>query len=307
MKNRRDFIRTASVAAAAGIVAPSLAFKSSAKPDLLASNNIMKNKEVGLQIYTLRNKLRDGLEPVLEKVAEIGYKNIEAFSMGGDKVLGKEPAELKALADSLGLKVISSHMGIQRMTIKNMEKVKDSWKELIERFHTVGVKYLANAYLAPNVRSSICDYKNWAESFNYFGEMCKDAGITFGYHNHDFEFDVFDGQMGYDVLLNETEPDLMMFEPDLYWFKRADKDPVEYMKNHPGRFKLWHLKDMEDNEDKDFAEVGHGVIDFERIFEVREEAGLELIFVEQDSCKRDEYESIKMSFDYINEAKFIKT
>ena len=305
MKNRRDFIRTASMAAAGGLVLPHLAFKGSTQVAANTSNNILGNKVIGLQIYTLRNKLRDGLEGVLEKIAEIGYKNIEAFGYNNGKLLGTGPAELKSMVDGLDLNVISSHMGIQRMNIENMDTVKDSWKQMIEDFNTLGTKYLVNAFLMPNVRSSIDDYKSWAESFNKFGEMCKDAGITCGYHNHAFEFDILDGQMGYDVLLAETEPELVIFEPDLYWFKRADKDPVEYIKNHPGRFTLWHLKDMEDNEEKDFAEVGHGVIDFERIFEVRETAGLELIFVEQDVCKRDEFESIKMSFDFINSAEYI--
>ncbi len=305
MKNRRDFIRTASMAAAAGLIVPGLAFKNNAQASAHASKSILGNKEIGLQLYTLRNKVKDGLEDVLEKVAEIGYKNIEAYGYGNGKLLGKEPAELKSITDGLGLTVISSHMGIQRMNEDNKEKVKDSWKKMIADFNILGTKYLVNAFLMPNVRSSIDDYKSWAESFNKFGEMCKEAGITCGYHNHDFEFNVLDGQMGYDVLLDETEPGLVIFEPDLYWVKRADKDIVAYFNKYPGRFPLWHLKDMEDSEDKAFAEVGYGTIDFKRIFAARETAGLKLIFVEQDSCKRDEYESIKMSFDYINSAEFI--
>jgi sugar phosphate isomerase/epimerase len=149
------------------------------------------------------------------------------------------------------------------------------------------------------------DYKRHAENFNSFGEICENAGLQFAYHNHDFEFLNFDGVMPYDYLLENTDPELVKMELDLYWITKGGQDPVEYFKKYPGRFELWHVKDMEDNEEKFFAEVGYGTIDFKRIFAERETAGMEMFFVEQDQSRRNPFESIEMSFNFLNEAEYV--
>jgi sugar phosphate isomerase/epimerase len=131
-------------------------------------------------------------------------------------------------------------------------------------------------------------------------EACKKAGIQFCYHNHDFEFKDMGGQHGYDVLLKETDPGLVKFELDLYWASFAGKDPVEIFRQHPGRFPLWHVKDMDNTPKKFFTEVGNGVIDFKAIFAHARESGMKHYFVEQDICPGSPFESIKKSFQYIN-------
>jgi sugar phosphate isomerase/epimerase len=111
--------------------------------------------------------------------------------------------------------------------------------------------------------------------------------------------------MGYDILLKNTDPSLVKFEIDLYWITKAGQDPVAYIQKNPGRFELYHVKDMEDSASKTFTEVGQGTVDFERVFKVRETAGMKLFFVEQDQSKMDRFKSIKMSFDYLNNADFV--
>ena len=120
-----------------------------------------------------------------------------------------------------------------------------------------------------------------------------------------------DGHTAYDLITENIDPDEVKFELDLFWIAIAGYDPVEYFNKAPGRFPLWHLKDMitepyiVDGEERYFAEVGNGVIDFARIFEARETAGLDYFFVEQDFTQKTPFESIEISINYINKAEFI--
>jgi sugar phosphate isomerase/epimerase len=170
---------------------------------------------------------------------------------------------------------------------------------------SIDVHYTVYAILPEEERNTLDDFKKWSERFNQFGEICQQARQQFAYHNHDFEFVSHYGQMGYDIILKETDPELVKLELDMYWITKGGQDPVTYFGKAPGRFELWHLKDMEDSEEKSFAEVGHGTIDFERIFAMRETAGMKMCFVEQDLSKGDMFESVKMSFDYLTQAKFV--
>jgi sugar phosphate isomerase/epimerase len=170
---------------------------------------------------------------------------------------------------------------------------------------SIDVKYVVYAIIAEAERKTLDDFKVWADRFNQFGEICKKAGSQYVYHNHDFEFKPFNGQMGYDILLKNTDPSLVKFEIDLYWITKAGQDPVAYIEKNPGRFELYHIKDMENSPERTFTEVGQGTVDFERVFKVRDIAGMKLFFVEQDLTKIDRFKSIKMSFDYLNNADFV--
>jgi sugar phosphate isomerase/epimerase len=138
-----------------------------------------------------------------------------------------------------------------------------------------------------------------AEQFNKAAEKCKAAGIQFCYHNHDFEFDQQDGKYPYDVLLDNTDPKLVKMEMDLYWVTKAGQDPLKLFEQHPGRFPLWHLKDMDNTAAHSFTEVGNGVIDFKKIFSNADKAGFKYFFVEQDKCPGDPFDSITKSISYI--------
>jgi sugar phosphate isomerase/epimerase len=147
------------------------------------------------------------------------------------------------------------------------------------------------------------DYKKHAQLFNQAAEVCKKSGIQFGYHNHDFEFVTLEGQTPYDFLLKETDPKLVQMELDLYWISFAGKDPVAYFKKHPGRFPLWHVKDMEKSGERSFTEVGNGSINFQRLFDAKKTAGLKHFFVEQDVSKRTPLESIEISIQNVKKLK----
>ncbi|GAA4456747.1 sugar phosphate isomerase/epimerase [Nibrella saemangeumensis] len=240
-------------------------------------------QKVGLQLYTLRNELGKDLEGTLKKVAEIGYKEVELFGYNDGKIFGKTPKEFKALLDNLGLAAVSGHYmaGVAMPQMKGT--LKNGWEQAVADAAVMGLKYMNCAYLFPNERKTLDDYKNYAQLFNQAGEATRKAGIQFGYHNHDFEFQPLDGQVPYDILLKNTDPNLVKMELDLYWVAFAGKDPVELFKQNPGRFPLVHLKDMAKTEKREFAEVGTGSINFQRIMDAKKIAGIQHFFVEQDA------------------------
>jgi len=304
MENRRKFLKTAGILSAGAVIAPGFACKpkSGAVAKGVAS---IENKNIGIQIYTLRDQIAFSLEKTMEGVAEIGYKWIEAYGYENRKILGKTPKEFKDLLSGLGMTMPSIHSVTEVSSGEGKAAILEAMKLTIEDAEAAGAKYLVYAFLKPEERENMEDYVRHADLFNGFGELCKDAGIQFAYHNHDFEFIDFDGQMPYDYLLKNTDPDLVKMELDLYWITKGGQDPLDYFKKAPGRFELWHVKDMEDSPEKFFAEVGYGTMDFEPIFAARETAGLKYMFVEQDLSRRDPMESIKMSWEFLNKAEYV--
>ena len=161
------------------------------------------------------------------------------------------------------------------------------------------------------------DYKRHIETWNKFSEICKEAGIQFAYHNHDFEFIPFEGETEkpYEMIMRETNADLVKFEMDLFWVYIAGEKPVEWFKKDPGRFHLWHVKDMVkeedkyivDGEDRFFAPVGDGIMDFKEIFVQRETAGMKYVFVEQDFTPEgvSPLDTMKVSWDFLNKADYV--
>jgi len=281
--SRKTFLKLSALALAAPLASRLDAF---AKPP----------KVVGLQLYTLRDQLAKDLEGTLRKVADIGYKEVELFGYSDGKFFGKTAAEFASLLKGVGLVPVSGHYlaGIAMPQMKGT--LTNDWQRAVDDAAAMGVKYMNCAFLFPNERKTLDDYRRHAELFNKSAEVTRKAGIRFGYHNHDFEFQKLDGQEPYDILLKQTDKSLVHMELDLYWTAFAGKDPVELFKQNPGRFPLWHLKDMEKSESRTFAEVGTGSIDFQRILNAGKTAGLKHFFVEQDVCKRPPLEAVQISY-----------
>jgi len=155
------------------------------------------------------------------------------------------------------------------------------------------------AYLSNPERGSLDHFKKLADDFNTAGEKCKKAGIQFCYHNHDFEFIQQDGKYPYETLLLNTDKNLVKMEMDLYWVTKAKQDPIALINENPGRFPLFHVKDMDNTPKANFTEVGNGIIDFKKIFTYADKAGMKYFFVEQDTTPGDPFISITQSFNYI--------
>lgn len=242
----------------------------------------MKKFPVAVQPYTIREALSQDYEGALERVAAIGYRGIE---------LGRPPqgitiARQKELLDRLGLTVIGTHVGFDTFDFDA-----DAIAAYLDE---VG----GGRYAAISLRfSSREDVLKKSEKMNKAGAAFKERGITFLYHNHDWEFEKFGGEYALDILLRETDPGLVQTELDTYWIKKGGEDPAAYLRKLKGRAPLLHIKDMEKGEERFFAEIGEGVLDFKEIAGAAEEIGVQWLVVEQDQCRRDPFESLRISFE----------
>ena len=283
MTSRREFLKTSALVSAGLLAAPSLF--------------AYDKKYIGLQLYTLRDAMAKSVAGTLSRVAEIGYNSVEATYSDG-KYYGTEPKAFAQLLKQNNLIMPSTHYLLGE-DAKNQGTLLNGWDKAAEDAASVGQKFMICAWLSPKERGKLDHYKKLADDFNRAGEISKKAGLQFCYHNHDFEFIAENGKYPYDILLENTDKNLVKFEIDLYWLTRAGQDPVALIEKHPGRFPLWHIKDMDKTEKKMFTEVGNGVVNFKRIFEHNKKAGLKYFFVEEDICPGDPFDSITQSITYI--------
>jgi len=284
MNSRRTFIKQAGLAAGAALLVPSFAFK-------------RINKNVGLQLYTLRDELPKDAKGVIEKVAQAGYKEVETYGFYKGKFWDLSAKDFKALLSANGLKAPSGHYGMDQFSRTGKT---DNLKTDMEACAIIGGKYFTIAGAHVDMSKGIDGFKKTADDFNKVAELAKASGLKFAYHNHDFEFKKFEDTTGYDVYLSETDKNLVNFEMDLYWVVRSGNDPLALFKKYPGRFPMWHVKDMDKAKPEWNTEIGKGSIDFKSIFAQAKLSGMKHFFVEHESnYNPDPIGSIKTSCDYI--------
>jgi len=257
-------------------------------------------KNIGLQLYSIRDSIRKDVPAAIEKVAQMGYTFVEPAGYGDGKFYGMEPDEFKALCENHGMLVLSSHTSRQLPDSSNYEETMAWWDKCIDAHVVVGAKYIVQPSMGRSAYESIANLKLWCDYFNAVGEKCNAKGIRFGYHNHDREFTTVHGDtVMYDFMLRNTDPEKVMFQLDLYWCVVGGKDPVDYFNKYPGRFELWHIKDKE--------EVGaSGMMDFEAAWAAAEVSGMKYGIVEVEKYNYDQFTSCKMSLDFLNEADYVK-
>lgn len=229
---------------------------------------------IGLQLYTVRDLLAQDFEGTLARVAQVGYRAVE-FAGYYDRT----PEQVRSLLDRLSLTAPSSHIGVDLLR-------RDAGAQ-IALARTIGHEYVTvPSYPFPRTGATADDWKRAAAEFNQWGAACRAQGLRLAYHNHDFEFQpTAGGPTGYDVLVKETDPGLVDFELDLYWATRAGRDPLQLFQQYPGRFAMWHVKDMQDPQGtKAMAPVGKGTIDFRAIFARAQQSGMRHFFVEHDNA-----------------------
>jgi len=300
--NRRNFLQSAGTLILGGMAITGKA------ASLL---NYRPPHAAGLQLFTFFGIIDDDVKGTLTKIAAIGYKEMEsAFSKKGG-FYGMKAHEFKALVNDLGMTWQSHHVigapfklpkGYKMpvgadgkpMVFPTMLNLKENMQQLVDEAAAGGIGYLV---CANSPTATLEETKSTIEVLNKTGEAAKKAGMQFCYHNHDMEFVAVDGKAPYDLLLSETDPNSVKMELDLCWVTKAGKDPVELFKANPGRFPLWHVKDL-DAAKTGPVPVGSGIVDFKRIFENQQIAGMKHFFVEHDMPK-DAFASIKSSYDYI--------
>jgi sugar phosphate isomerase/epimerase len=282
--NRRLFINRLTLAAAGGL---SL-YNSNAFALAAGKRKLLR---IGMQLYTVRRELEKDFEGTLRKVAALGYKEVEFASYFGHK-----PAEVKSLLKRLKLDAPAAHMPYSEM--------RGDLRPLIDAAQTIGHKYLLLAWLPPEERRTLDQYRRLADLCNEVGARMKREGVQFAYHNHDFEFAPLEGKVPYDLLLERMDAQAVKLEMDLYWTVKGGASPVEYFERQPGRFQLLHIKDMDSTPRRYFTDVGKGVIDFKSIFAHAARAGVRHYFVENDEPAGSPFDSLRVSFDYLRQLEF---
>jgi sugar phosphate isomerase/epimerase len=254
---------------------------------------------LALQLYTIRDAMNTDVPGSLKKVSDIGFKYLELAGYADRKFYGMEPDAFKKLVNDLGMEILSSHTQVeaQGITLDNAKYMADDHAKL-------GVKYCIQPWVVAEART-VDSYKKMVQDWNQVGKIMKETGIQFGYHNHNFEFANLNGVVPYfDIIMPGLDKDLVTMELDLFWVTKAGQNPVDLFKKYPGRFQLWHMKDMFTKEapkfttdgETDFAPVGAGVMDFKQILAAKDIAGMKYMIVEQDSTKDGKpFDAIKTS------------
>jgi sugar phosphate isomerase/epimerase len=305
MSQRRNFIKQTGAAALGTMLFSNKAMAAFFK-------ETYKQRKLGLQLFTFFNVIDTDVKGTLQKIAVVGYKEIEsAFSkLGG--YYGMKPKEFAAMLKDMGMSWKSHHVlgapfklppGAKMpegpdgkpIVIPPMRNLRDNMQELVDEAAEGGVKYLV---CASTPITTLDEVKASAETLSKTGEACKKAGVQFAFHNHDAEFRSVEGTIPYELFLSQTDADKVKMELDLAWATKGGKDPVELFKQHPGRFPLWHIKDL-DAKHETVLPVGSGTIDFKRIFDNAKLAGVKHWFVEHD-MPADPLTSITSSYSYIN-------
>jgi len=275
-QSRRNFLKLTAAGTLGALIIPGCASKGAGNP-------------IALQLYTIRDFMntKDDVLASLKKLSEIGYKHLELAGYADGKFYQFDPMEFKKIVNDLGMDVLSSHTSVE-----SDSQVADA-KKVGDDHAAVGAKYAIQPWVNPPDRT-IDFYQRMVDQMNEAGRTMKEVGIKFGYHNHNFEFANLDGKIPYfDIIMPGTDKDLVTMELDLFWTTKAGQDPVEIFKRYPGRFELFHCKDMFTKQDpffdtvgvEDFAPVGEGVLDFGRIFAENKTAGVKWFVVEQDLTK----------------------
>jgi sugar phosphate isomerase/epimerase len=278
--DRRKFIQTSSVAAASLLTAPS--FFADAK----------SKKSIGLQLYTLRDVIMKDVKGTLKEIATLGYTEVETYGYKDGSLFGMPVAEFGKYLKGLGVTVRSGHYGIDLATGSDWEKACSDAKGMGQDY--VVVPWMDNKYYG-----TLDALKATCNSLNKAGEIAKKYKLRMGYHNHAFEFTEVGGKLVYDVMLELLDPKLVAMELDLFWVVNAGKNPFAYFQKYPGRFELWHVKDMDKADKERNADVGTGSIDFTALFANAKKAGMKHFFMEQETYPSNPMESTKKSIEYL--------
>ncbi len=317
MQDRRNFIKSASLLSLGGILAGK-----SGLANTITTTHSRKNtqEKIGLQIYSLGKELYEDVPKGLKRIRQMGYSTIELAGYNNGKINNIEMNDFRIMAEDVGLKIISSHLNppIREYTSSNKGVIADFWKKAADDHAKIGVTYIVQPG-QPSTRSTE-EVSFVCEVFNEAGSIAKANGLVFGYHNHEMEFarvipggnEMFFGRRAiggkapegteviYDGFLRQTDPELVIFELDVYWAVMGQNDPVEYMQKYPDRIRLLHIKDK--------GVLGQsGMMNFEKIFDQVYKNNIKDYFVELEGITSGrQFEGVKGCADYLIGASFVK-
>ena len=244
--------------------------------------NDSNNLQVALQLYTVRDETQRDFAGTLRRVAQIGYPGVEFAGYGN-----LTSQEMSALLAETGLRAVSTHVRLDALQDEQLDAS-------IRYCQDIGCSNIVLPWLANEWRTRE-GIQALAPRLNAIGQRCREHGITFAYHNHDFEFTRVDGIYLLDYLIQATDPSLVKIELDVYWAAYAGVDPVLYPETNADRVALLHLKDMA--ADRSMTEVGKGMLDIGHIYAFARARGLWVI-VENDHPQIPSLESVRISLEY---------
>ena len=276
MSTRRNFLKQSGTLAASTVILPSFTFSAHPK------------QNYGVQLYSFRDAMAKDAKETLKQISRLGIKKIESARSKDGLYYGLSPVEMKTTCEDLGMKLISGHVALD-----------DDFQNTMDQAVASGQEYIICSSM-PSKGQTIDNYKKVAEQFNKAGEACKKLGLKFGYHNHEYEFESDNGTVLYDILMDNTDPDLVYMELDLGWVIVGGKDPLNYFKKYPRRFPLWHLKDM-NMDKKESTEFGKGALDIPKMLEHQGASGVEHIFIEQEEYASTPLKSMRHNMRFLRE------
>jgi sugar phosphate isomerase/epimerase len=254
---------------------------------------------IGLQLYSVREAMKEDPVGTIEKVGAIGYDFVESAGYNDGKIYGMEPTEFKALVEENGMLYLGAHSKKSIPDSVSWESVMPWWDECIAAHKEAGAKYIVQPSMQPSAFASLEGLAEYCEYFNAVGEKCNAAGLKFGFHNHAKEFQELEGEVIYDYMLQHTEPDKVFFQIDIYWIYEGGADPMEYFEAYPGRFLSFHIKD-----NKELGQSGE--IDFKPVLDQADLAGAKYHVVEVEKYNYDPIVSVEKSFEHLQEIGFIQ-
>lgn len=281
--SRRKFLVSSSLSVAGTMLLPN---------NIFASSNAMTSI-MGIQLYSVRDDMKKDPLGTMKQLAAMGYKYVEHANYVGGKFYGYEPTEFKKALDDLGLKMPSGHT-VMNAGHWNATKndFTDVWKQTVTDAATVGQRYVISPWLDEGLRKNYDDLIGFLDVFNKCGELCKKSGLKFGYHNHDFEFKYsLNGKQIYDIILEKTDPDLVLQQIDIGNMYGAGGRALEIIKKYPGRFESMHVKDEikaagkgEMGDDYESTVLGKGILPVKEIVDLaKKSGGTKEFIIEQES------------------------
>jgi len=273
MRTRRDFLKTSGGLLLGCFLAPPALFTD-------------RIDRIGVNLYSVRDPMLADAKRTLEALAKIGYKEIESAPSVKGNYYGLQPKEIKQVSKDLGLTLRSGHI-----------RMGEGWEKQVDEAAEAGQQYIIAAGL-PGQGNTADRYKQAAEQFNQAGEISKKAGLTFGYHNGASDFTKVQGQTLYELLLTNTDPELVKMELDLGWLIVGGADPLYYFEKYPRRFPLWHIKDIK-KEKAESTEFGKGRIDIAGLLKNKDKSEMQYLFVEQEEWEASPLLSMQYNYNYL--------
>jgi len=291
MYTRRDFIKTSAALSVLGML-----------PAGLSCTSSLKDKKIGIQLYSVFETINDDFDGTIQRLLAIGYKRFENFGYRDGKFFGKTPKEMKAYLAERGAQMTSAHTGMRFPEEgESTPEQWDAWKRNCADTAEVGSSWIIQAGYPSRQIKGIADVYRLADQFNKCGEIAKSNNLMFAFHNHDEEFTALEGEIPYDVLLKNTDKDLVAYQVDTGHMHNGGGNFVEYIRKYPGRFSNFHLREVDNTGEG--TELGKGITDFSAIFALADMAGLKDYYIEHAQATVD---NLKNNYDFLMNAPYIK-